>query len=290
MLADHPQHPAHPVDRLQLAQGVDRGQQVALAGHVGQEDEACLLGQAHLLHGPDGDVVVAEDLGHGRQHAGAVGHVQAQVEGRAQVVLRAHLGAGALGCRRRRAGQQVARRVDEVAEHGARRGAAAGAAAVEHELAAHRALDEHGVERAAHRGERMGARDHGRVHPHRDLGPAVDELGDGEELDRVAELRRVGDVCRAHPADALAVDVGVDDVEAEGEHGQDGRLGGGVVPLDVGRRVALGQPERLRLAEGVVVAVALLLHAGEDVVGRPVHDPHDPDDLLAGQRLAQAAG
>ena len=84
--------------------------------------------------------------------------------------------------------QQVARRVDQITQHGAGRRAAARAPAVEHELAAHRALDEDGVERAAHRGQRMGRGHHGRVHPHRELGPAVDQLGDGQELDRVPQL------------------------------------------------------------------------------------------------------
>ena len=196
-LADDAEHAAHPVHRLVLAQLVDGGEQVTLAGHVGEEDQPGLLGQPDLLHGPDGDVVVAEDLGHGGQDAGPVGHVHAQVEGRAHVVLRTHRRARALRRRRGRAGEQVARGVDEVAEHGARGRPAPGAAPVEHELAAHRALDEHGVEGAAHRGQRMRLRDHGRVHPDRELGTAVDQLGDGEELDRVAEAAGVGDVRRA---------------------------------------------------------------------------------------------
>ena len=81
--------------------------------------------------------------------------------------------------------------------------------------------------------------------------------------------------------------VGVDDVAAERECGEDGRLGRGVVALHVGRRVALGQTELLGLAQDVVIAGALLLHAGEDVVRRAVDDAHDADDLLPGQRLAQ---
>ena len=128
---------------------------------------------------------------------------------------------------------------------------------------------------------------HGRVHADRDLRPAVDQLGDGEQLDRVSEPAGVGDVGRTDAADALAVHVGIDHVAAEGERGQDGRLRRGVVPLDVRGGVALGQAELLRLAQHVVVAGALLLHAREDVVGRAVDDPHDPDDLLSGQRLAQ---
>ena len=83
------------------------------------------------------------------------------------------------------------------------------------------------------------------------------------------------------------MNVGVDDVATEGERGQDGRFRRGVVPLHVRRGVALGQAELLGLTQHVVVAVAVLLHAGEDVVGRAVHDPHDADDLLPRQRLAQ---
>ena len=99
-VADDPEHAADPVHRLVPAQLVDGGEQVALAGHVGEEDQPGLFGQADLLHGPDGDVVIAEDLGHGGQHAGPVGHVHAEVEGRVHVVLREHgvlvrFGAGA---------------------------------------------------------------------------------------------------------------------------------------------------------------------------------------------------
>ena len=70
---------------------------------------------------------------------------------------------------------EVDRGVDQVAEHGGAGGVAAGAAAVEHEVADGRALDEHGVERVPDAGQRVRERDHGGVHPHGDLvGPAVD--------------------------------------------------------------------------------------------------------------------
>ena len=71
-------------------------------------------------------------------------------------------------------------------------GLAAGAAPVEHELADRVALDEHRVERVAHRGERVVHRDHRRVHAHRDL--AVELLGDREQLHDVAEVARRRDV------------------------------------------------------------------------------------------------
>ena len=133
----------------------------------------------------------------------------------------------------------------------------------------------------------MGARHHRRVHAHRQLRAAVDQLGHGEELHGVSQPVGVRHVGGVEPADALAVHVGVDDVAAEGERGQDGRLGRGVVAVHVGRGVGLGQAESLGLAQDVVVGRALLLHAGEDVIGRAVHDPHDALDPLAGQRLAQ---
>ena len=282
-LADDAEHAAHPVHRLVAAQLVDGGQQISLAGHVGQEDQPRLFGQADLLHGPDGNVVVPEDLGHSGQHTGPVGHVHAEVERGAHVVLRADGRARALGRRRGCTGEEVARRVDQVAQHGAGGRAAAGAAAVEHELAAHGALDEHGVEGAPHRRQRVRLGHHGGVHTDGDLGPAVDQLGDGEQLDGVSEPAGVRDVGCADRADALAVHVGVDDVAAERKRSQDGCFRRGVVPLDIRRGVALGQAELLGFAQHVVIAVAVLLHAGEDVVGRAVDDPHDPNDLLPRQ-------
>ena len=78
-----------------------------------------------------------------------------------------------------------------------------------------------------------------------------------------------------------------DDPLPEADGGQDGGLGGGVEALDVGRRVELGEPERLGLGQGVGVGRARLGHAGEDVVGRAVDDAHHPVDPVAGERLPQ---
>src|SRR5579875_1265781 len=81
-----PQHATHPVDLLEAPQSVERGAHVALAGHVGEEDESRLVAQPQLLHGAYGHAVVAEHVGHGGQDAGAVHHVEAEVEGRPQLV------------------------------------------------------------------------------------------------------------------------------------------------------------------------------------------------------------
>ena len=77
--------------------------------------------------------------------------------------------------------------------------------------------------------------------------------------------------------------------DAEGDGGDDRRLGAGVEALDVGGRVALGEPERLRLGERDAVVGALLGHLGEDEVRRAVDDAHHPPDRLAAQALAQRA-
>ena len=94
----------------------------------------------------------------GAEDAGAVDDVEADVEPGLEVVGGHEVGRLAVGCRGGRAGEQVARGVDEVPDHGARRGQAAGALAVEHELTGRLALDEDGVEGVAHPGQRMGRR------------------------------------------------------------------------------------------------------------------------------------
>ena len=220
---------------------------------VGDEHEAGVGADALLLGGADADAVVGEHAGDGVQHAGLVGDLEAEeVLGRG-LVDRADAGLGERAERAVRALGQVDGGVDHVAEHGAGGRPAAGAAAVEHQLADRVALDEHGVEALAHAGQRVVHRHHRRVHAHGDLAAGVVELGDGEQLDDVAEPAGDVDVGGRDVADALVVDVAGDDLGAEGDRGDDRRLGAGVEALDVGGRVALGEPEPLRLGERLAV-------------------------------------
>ena len=86
----------------------------------------------------------------------------------------------------------VAGHRDDVAEHGRRGGLAAGAAAVEHELARGLGLDEHRVVRAADGGERVARGT--RAGCTRTCTPstpsAVAALGDREQLEHVARALR----------------------------------------------------------------------------------------------------
>ena len=122
----------------------------------------------------------------------------------------------------------------------------------------------------------MVQRHHRRVDAHGDLAGRRVALGDAEQLDDVAEALGHGDVGGGDAADALVVHVAGDDLRAERDRGDDRRLGAGVVALDVGGRVALGEPERLRLGERLAVVGALLGHLREDEVGGAVDDAHHP--------------
>ena len=168
LVADDAEHRADAVDRLELAEVGEGGLHVGLAGAVGDEDEAGLVAEALLLHRADRHAVVAEHAGDLGEHARAVEHLEVEVVGGLGVVDRPEHRLAELADRRVRALVPVDGGVDEVAEDGAGGRRAAGAAAVEHEVADGGALHEDGVEALAHGGQRVLERDHGRVHPHAD--------------------------------------------------------------------------------------------------------------------------
>ena len=79
-------------------------------------------------------------------------------------------------------------------------------------------------------------------------------LGDGEELDDVAQPPGERDVGRGDAGMPSWYTSPATTRDAERDAGDDGGLGAGVVALDVGGRVALGVAERLGLGQGVGVA------------------------------------
>ncbi len=181
----------------------------------------------------------------------------------------------------------AARDLDGVGPHRGRGGQLARPAAVEHEVAHVVAGDEHGVEHAGDRGERGAGRDHGGVDPH--LERAVGGLGDGQELDAIAELGRVHHVLLADPGDALGVDVLQVDPGAEGEGGQDLELVGRVEPLDVQRGVRLRVAVGLRLLQDLREVASLVGHLGEDVVAGAVDDAEGGAHAVGDQAVLHRA-
>ena len=268
----------------------DRRRQGGVGGAVRDDHELGVVAAALLAHRLDGHAVLGERLRDRGEHTGAVVDVDGHVVAGGGLPHRAHRQLGV----RRLAGpadvdEPVARHRDEVAQHRGGGGRAAGAGAVEHQLAGRLALDEDGVEGLAHAGQRVAARDHRGVHARRDRRAvgAVGQLADRQQLDHGVHLARRGDVGRAHVGDALAVDVGGHHTGVEGEAGEDGGLGRGVEPLDVGRRVGLGVAEGLGLLQRLGEPGAGGVHLVEDEVRGAVDDAEHAADPVAGQGLAQ---
>ena len=118
-----------------------------------------------------------------------------------------------------------------------------------------------------------------------DADPAVAALGDAEQLEREAELLRVGEVVGLDlviPSNATSSSA---DRRVEGEPREDRHLRRGVGAADVVGGVGLGVAELLGPGEGVGVGRAGAGHLGEDEVGRPVDDPEDLRDLGRGEAL-----
>ena len=171
-----------------------------------------------------------------------------------------------------------------VGDHGRGGLDAAGAGALERDLADRVALQHHGVERALDRRERVVAVDERRADA--DVDVAVDEPRRADEADHHLELARRGDVERVDPVDADGLDVGELVARVERDRGEDRHLRGRVRARDVVGRVGLGVALLLRVRERLVVGLARL-HLGEHVVGRAVDDPEHAVDVRDDERLAQ---
>ncbi len=166
---------------------------------------------------------------------------------------------------------------DDVAEHRRSRLDPAGARARHGDLGDRRRLDHDRVERPLDRGQWvMGIQEAGK---HADAEPAVAALGDPQQLQRQAELLRVGDVVRLDLGDPLIGDVGERDGGAERKPSQDRHLRRGVGPVDVLCGIGLRIAQLLGAAQGVRIGGAGARHLREDEVRRPVDDSEDLGDL-----------
>ena len=238
-----------------------------------------VLGQARDRH-----ALLREALGHVREHAGPVGDLDPHVVRRRQLARRQLLqrAPARVALQEARAGR--AEDADEVGDDRGRRLDPAGARPFEHQLADGVALQHDRVERAGHRRERVLLVDERRADA--DVDGVADERRRADEPDDRAERSRGLDVLRTQPFDALVGDVVDEHARAERDGREDRHLRRRVGAVDVLRGIGLRVAEPLRLGERVLVRGAAL-HAGEDEVRRPVHDPEHAVDVRRDERLAQ---
>ena len=176
---------------------------------------------------------------------------------------------------------------DDVAEH--RRGGlrAPGARSRHRHLGDRRRLDHHRVERALDRRQRVAAVEE--AGEDADADPAVAPLGDAEQLQREAELLRVGEVVGLDRLDPLVGDLVEGHRGVEGEPGEDRHLRRGVGAVDVVGGVGLGVAELLGPRQHLLVGGAGRRHLAEDEVGGAVDDPEDLRDLGRAEALLDRA-
>ena len=162
---------------------------------------------------------------------------------------------------------------------------AAGTTPVEHELTGRVGFNENRVERFTDRGQRMGTRQHGRVHSDdnaRVFG-VIDFLGDGEQLDHKTHIPRGRHIVSRHIGDPLDVHISQRHPRMEGQLGQDRGLRRGVMAVHIQRRIGFQISEGVGLSENVGVLHTLLVHLGEHEVGGAVDDAHDFADTITSQ-------
>src|SRR5690606_7085198 len=109
------------------------------------------------------------------------------------------------------------------------------------------------------------------------------------QLDDVVPAGRGLDVGGRDVADPLDGDVVDAHPGVEGEGGEDGDLRGGVVAVDVRRRVGLRVAQGLRVGERLAEADAAGGHLVEDEVRRAVDDADDAAHVVPGEGLAHPA-
>ena len=163
---------------------------------------------------------------------------------------------------------EVAGDVTDIRDHSRGGRLAACATPVVHGVVAHVAVHHRGVENAVDVRKHVRERDERGMHTDLDLAAVARDAC--EELDAISEIRGVFHVVAGEIADALDLNLLKRGLEAVCERGEDAGLVRRVETVDVERRIRLGVAELLRILEDFVEGLALVLHAGENVVAGAV--------------------
>ena len=117
--------------------------------------------------------------------------------------------------------------------------------------------------------------------------PVLPRFCHADEAHAVAERRRLGDVRGEHVADAADRHRRERRPRAERDARQDRQFVRRIYPVDIERRIGLGEAQRLRLGEHVGEIAAFRLHPTQDEVARAVQDASDAPDRIRRRALAQ---
>ena len=190
---------------------MERRLHVGLSCGVRDEHQAGVVAEPFLLGSADRHIVLREHAGDGVEHAGPVDDLEGDVVLGARLVDRTDAASVERPDRRMRSLAQVARGVDEVAEHRARRRPAARAPAVEHERRRRRRPRR--TPRCSCLGRWPADGDAGTIAgcTRTATAPSSNRSAMAEQLHDVAEARRATSMSSAVMlADALVVDVAGD--------------------------------------------------------------------------------
>ncbi len=181
--------------------------------------------------------------------------------------------------------EHIARYIDQVAHHGARRRHHARSLAVQKNRIRGVAHDVEGVVISIHVRQKVVEGNHRRMNP--SLYKRLPLSCDGEKLYLVSEFLREFYVLLRNSRYPFAVNVFKPDLLPVGERQNDSEFVRRVDSLDVKSRIGLCKPEVLCLSENGIECLSLIGHFGQNIVRCSVHDAEYGSDPVRDKTFLQ---
>ena len=182
-------------------------------------------------------------------------------------------------------GQASAGDVDQIGDHGGGRGLATRAGATVHRVAGGVRVQAHRVEHAIDPRQRAVGAQQGGMDAQ--LDPGIDEPGDAQMFDAIAQLAGELDIRRCHPGNAFAVNRREGQRHFKGHGRQDGELVRRVHPFYVKAGIGFGVAQGLSFGKHVCEGARLRLHGGQNKIAGAVDNAADRAHPVARHTLAQ---